>query len=194
MFLNKINKYDILLASKSPRRQQLLKEVGINFRLITKNGIKEEYPDNLVKEEIAIFLSKLKAKAFVNELKANTILITADTIVCNNNIVLGKPKDYNDAINIISSLSGKQHTVITGMCLTSLNKQKSFYSSTEVFFKNLSFEEIDYYVKNYKPYDKAGAYGIQEWIGYIGIEKIIGSYFNVVGLPIQKLYEELMKF
>ncbi len=190
----KISKYEILLASQSPRRQQLLKELGLDFKVKIKKGLEENYPENLKAEEIPVFLSKQKADAYKNELDENTLLITADTIVWCENKVLGKPKDYNEAVNILSSLSGKKHIVITGVCLTTQEKQKTFFATTEVFFKELTAEEIDYYITNYKPYDKAGAYGIQEWIGYIGIEKIIGSYFNVVGLPVQKLYSELISF
>jgi len=190
----KISKYEILLASQSPRRQQLLTDLGLDFKVKIKNGLEENYPENLKAEEIPVFLSKQKADIYKNELDKNTLLITADTIVWSENKVLGKPKDYNDAVNILSSLSGKKHIVITGVCFTTLEKQKTFFASTEVFFKELTAQEIDYYITNYKPYDKAGAYGIQEWIGYIGIEKIIGSYFNVVGLPIQKLYSELIRF
>ena len=192
--LQKLDKYDIWLASKSPRRQQILHELGLEFKIVTKDGLEENYPENLKKEEIPVFLAKQKAAAYEKEQNDKSLLITADTIVWSENKVLGKPKDYKDAVDIISSLSGKKHVVITGVCLTSLNKQKAFFSTTEVFFKELTIEEIDYYITNYKPYDKAGAYGIQEWIGYIGIEKIIGSYFNVVGLPIQKLYSELIEF
>ena len=148
----------------------------------------------MIKEQIPVYLSQLKAKAYTNFVKPNTILITADTIVWKKNKVLGKPKDYQDAFNILEQLSNTKHTVITGMTLTTIHKQKSFYSSTEVFFKKLTKEEIEFYINNYKPYDKAGAYGIQEWIGYVGIEKIEGSYFNVVGLPVQKLYSELCEF
>ena len=192
--LQKLEKYDIWLASKSPRRQQMLYDLGLEFKIVTKDGLEENYPENLKKEEIPVFLAKQKAAAYEKEQNDKSLLITADTIVWSENKVLGKPKDYKDAVNIISSLSGKKHVVITGVCLTSSEKQKSFFSTTEVFFKELTIDEIDYYVTNYKPYDKAGAYGIQEWIGYIGIEKIIGSYFNVVGLPIQKLYSELIDF
>jgi len=190
----KINKYNIWLASQSPRRQQLLQELGLDFKVVTKNGLEENYPERLKKHEIPEFLSQQKANAYINELEKNTLLITADTIVWSENKVLGKPKDYNDAVNILNSLSGKKHIVITGVCLTTKEKQKTFSTTTEVFFKKLTNEEINYYITNYKPYDKAGAYGIQEWIGYIGIEKIIGSYFNVVGLPVQKLYSELITF
>ena len=194
MLQEKIDKYQILLASKSPRRQELLKNLGINFEIITKTGIKENYPKNLFKEQIPVYLSQLKAKAYTDAIKSNSILITADTIVWKKNIVLGKPKNYSEAFQILQNLSNAKHTVITGITLTSQTKQISFYSSTEVFFKELTKNEIEFYLKNYKPYDKAGAYGIQEWLGYIGIEKINGSYYNVVGLPVQKLYTELCEF
>lgn len=194
MILENIKKYNILLASKSPRRQQMLKELGIDFKIVTKDGIDESFSNELSETEIPVFLAKHKASAFKNIIKKDDILITADTIVWHNKKVLGKPKNFEDAKNIISSLSGDKHQVITGVCLTSLQKQTCFYSVTDVYFKKLSEAEIEYYIKNYKPYDKAGAYGIQEWIGFVGIEKISGSYFNVVGLPIQQLYCELQKF
>ena len=193
MFLDKIKQFNIILASKSLRRQKLLKELGLEFEIYTKDGIEENYPKNLSKEEIPVYLSELKAKAYENIIKKDTLLITADTIVWQKGQVLGKPKNEADAIKILQNLSAGKHTVITGMTLKTQQKQHSFYCSTEVFFKELTQDEIIYYIKNYKPYDKAGAYGIQEWIGFIGITKIVGSYFNVVGLPVQKLYSELIK-
>jgi len=186
--------YDIVLASQSPRRQQLLKETGLNFSIKIIDGIEENYSENLNSYEIPIFLAKQKASFYQDFLTDSTILITADTIVWLNDEVLSKPQNFDDAFNILKKLSGKKHEVITGICLTSKSKQKSFYSLTEVFFKNLEENEINYYIENYKPYDKAGAYGIQEWIGYVGIEKISGCYYNVVGLPIQKLFSELTNF
>lgn len=185
--------YSFILASKSPRRQQLLQSLGINFEVKIKD-IKEEYPDNLKKEQIPVYLAELKAKAFQSELKENELLITADTIVCLQDKVLGKPVDYSDAYNMISCLSGKEHQVITGVSLTSSAKVKSFYSLTSVLFNQLTEEEINYYITEFQPFDKAGAYGIQEWIGTIGIQHIEGSFYNVMGLPIQKLYEEIQKF
>lgn len=192
MIFEKLNNYNLILASASPRRQQLLKELGLKFKIVKKE-VNESYPKNLKREQIALYLCELKANAFKNEeLDKNTIIIAADTIVWLNEQNLFKPKNYDDAVKILQMLSAKKHEVITGVCLKSLNKIKSFYVSTNVFFKKLNLEEIEYYIKKYKPYDKAGAYGIQEWIGYIGIEKIEGSYFNVVGLPVQRLYEELI--
>jgi septum formation protein len=186
-------KKEIILASKSPRRQQLLKDLGLNFTIITKD-VDEVYPPHLKKEEVALFLSKLKADAFTPELKQNQLVITSDTIVCLEDKIIGKPKDRDDAFNMLSDLSGKMHEVVTAVTLTSLEKQVSFFVVTEVYFKTLSNFEIDYYINNYQPFDKAGSYGIQEWIGYIGIEKIVGSYFNVMGLPVKELYDELEKF
>jgi len=191
MLLNKIANYEIILASKSPRRQFLLKELGLNFKVNVKEGIEENYPPELVGEEIAIYLAQLKADAYHEELNDNTIVITADTIVWINNEVLGKPENYDHAFEILKKLSGNCHEVITGVCLLSKTKRHIFTSLSKVYFKPLSDEEIKHYLDHFKPYDKAGAYGIQEWIGYIAIERIEGSYFNVMGLPVQKLYKEL---
>ncbi|MGE4289765.1 MAG: Maf family nucleotide pyrophosphatase [Salinivirgaceae bacterium] len=188
-----LNKYHIILASQSPRRQQLLKELGLNFSIEVRE-IDEVYPAHLQREEIPVYLAQLKAKVFENSLSKNQLVITADTIVWLNNHVLGKPTDFDDALNMLQSLSGNTHTVYTGVCLKSLSKETTFWAKTDVHFKVLSEEEITYYLKTHKPYDKAGAYGIQEWIGYIGIEHIEGSYFNVMGLPVQKLYEHLKRF
>lgn len=192
--LKKLLKRKIILASASPRRQFLLKDLGLNLEIKTKE-VEEVYPNHLKGKEIVIYLAELKANAFIeNEIPADSILIAADTIVCLNDEVLTKPDNYEDAFRIISNLSGKKHEVISGVCLRSKTKKISFHASTEVYFKTLNEEEIHHYIEHYKPYDKAGAYGIQEWIGYIGIEKISGSFYNVMGLPIQRLYEELLKF
>ncbi|MBW6481950.1 MAG: Maf family nucleotide pyrophosphatase [Vicingaceae bacterium] len=191
--LPKLNSYTIILASKSPRRQQLLKELGVDFIIKTKD-IEEVYPSNLKKEVVALFLSEQKANAFKKDIKENEIVITSDTIVCLGNEIIGKPTNRTNAIEMLEKLSGKRHEVITAVTLFSIQKKVSFSVCTEVFFKPLSMEEITYYIDNYKPYDKAGSYGIQEWIGYIGIEKIVGSYFNVMGLPVKEVYEELIKF
>jgi septum formation protein len=187
------NSYQIILASQSPRRQHLLKELGIPFKVKTKE-VEEIYPEDLKDESIAIYLAKLKAEAFASELIENELLITADTIVWLNGQVLGKPKDYNDAFRMLKLLSGNMHTVYTGVCLLSLKKEITFCSRTDVYFRHLEDHEIENYLKTHQPYDKAGAYGVQEWIGYIGVERINGSYFNVMGLPIQRLYDELRKF
>jgi len=185
--------YNFILASKSPRRQQLLKSLDIDFSVRILE-IDETYPDYLSKEEVPVYLAELKANAFLSELNEKDLLITADTIVCLGDQILGKPENYNDAFKMLRSLSARKHEVITGVCLSSTKKKVSFYSSTEVEFKELSEEEIDYYIQNYQPFDKAGAYGIQEWIGSIGIRQIEGSFYNVMGLPIQKLYEAIKKF
>lgn len=192
--LKKINSYRIILGSQSPRRQFLLSELGIRFEVKVNSDQEENYPDNLKKEEIPVFLSKLKSEHLSGYIDDNTILITADTIVWLDDKVLGKPKDADDALSILKSLSGYKHTVYTGVCIKSINKEKVFSAETDVYFRELSDEEILFYIEKYKPYDKAGAYGAQEWIGYIGIEHIEGSYFNVMGLPVQKLYSELIAF
>lgn len=187
-------KYRIILASQSPRRQQLLEELGLDFEVISVD-IDETYPPSLKGKDIAVFLSELKAKSFdFDKLCKNCLIITADTIVLQDGQILPKPKDFNDAVRILQTLSGNVHEVITGVSLRTKNKLISFHSITKVYFKNLTPEEIHHYIERYKPYDKAGAYGIQEWIGYIGIERIEGSYFNVVGLPVQRLYSELLNF
>lgn len=185
--------YQLILASKSPRRQDLLKGLGYDFEIRTKE-VKEIYPLDLKREEVALFLSELKSDAFKNEVNKNEIIITSDTIVCLGSEILGKPKNEQDAIQMLLKLQDNQHQVITAVTLMSKNKRVSFFSETKVFFKPLSVDEITYYVTNFKPMDKAGSYGIQEWIGYVGIEKIEGSYFNVMGFPVHQINEELIKF
>ena len=185
--------YHFILASKSPRRQQLLKELGLTFDIQTKD-VDESFPPTLKAQEIPLYLCQKKADAFDGTLADNSIVITADTIVWINGEVLNKPEDHADAVRMLALLSGKMHEVFTGVCLKSKNKTVHFYAVTNVFFKHLSAEEIEYYVSNYKPFDKAGAYGAQEWIGYIAVEKIEGSYFNVMGLPLKELYEQLLLF
>ncbi|GET26360.1 Maf-like protein [Prolixibacter sp. NT017] len=193
MVLENLKDYRIILASKSPRRRQLLADLDIDF--VTEiHEVDEVFPEGLPMEEIPQYLARLKAEPFVETLKENELVITSDTIVYVEGEVLGKPADYDEAVEMMNKLSGRRHEVVTGVCLTSKDKQVSFASVTDVFFKSLSRDEIDYYITHYKPYDKAGAYGIQEWIGYIGIERIEGSYFNVMGLPVQHLYEELRKW
>lgn len=194
MFIPNIDKYKIILASQSPRRQFLLKEIGLDFNVIIKASGDESFPKYLVREEIAVYLAEHKASFFINEINENEIVITADTIVWLNNEVLNKPENFDAAVEMLEKLSGNCHQVYTGVCIKSKEKMVSFFAGSDVFFRKLSREEICYYVETYKPYDKAGAYGIQEWIGYIGVEKINGSFFNVMGLPIQKLYIELNKF
>jgi septum formation protein len=194
MLTDKLKKYRIILASQSPRRQQLLKGLNIDFEVIVRE-VDEVFPPDIKREEIPRYLCELKAKAFAaGFFTDNEIVITADTIVWINDKVLGKPKSFEDAVNIIKELSGNKHEVITGVCLKSKNKTHIFHAESDVYFRDLSDEEIRWYVENYKPYDKAGAYGVQEWIGYIAIERIEGSYFNVMGLPTQKLYLELEKY
>ena len=191
--LENLNKYTIVLASKSPRRKQLLQEIGIPFSVETIE-VDEVYPENLPVEEVAAYLAKLKATPFINNIDDYKLIITSDTIVCVDNQILGKPAGYEEAFEMLRLLSGRSHQVMTGVNLFSQSKSISFTTTTTVHFKVLSKEEIGYYLDNFKPYDKAGAYGIQEWIGHIAVERIDGSYFNVMGLPIQRLYEELRKF
>lgn len=188
-----LKKHKLILASKSPRRQYLLKELGLDFVVHTKE-VDESFPENLNAQEIPLYLCKKKADAFDEELTDNTIVITADTIVWIEGQVLNKPENFDDAVRMLKLLSGKKHEVYTGVCLRSKHKTKTFYALTHVYFKELSLEEIEYYINNFNPYDKAGAYGAQEWIGYIAVEKIEGSYFNVMGLPVRELYEALLEF
>jgi septum formation protein len=192
--LQKINQHRIILGSRSPRRQNLLKELGIQFEVIIGDDLHENYPPDLIKEEIPVFLAKQKSNQYLKYLDSNTILITADTIVWIDNEILGKPADHEDAVKILNRLSGRAHQVLTGVCIKSGYKERVFCVSSDVYFRKLDQEEIQYYISSYKPFDKAGAYGIQEWIGYIGIDKIEGSYFNVMGLPTQRLYMELIRF
>lgn len=192
MLNEKFKNNRIILASGSPRRQQFLKELDVDFEIQLKD-VEEVYPEHLQAEEITNFLAKLKASAFVLNLDENDILITSDTIVWLNNKALGKPKDYDDAFEMLTEMSGTTHKVITSVCLKTIDKEIVFYEETLVTFAELSSEEIKYYLDIYKPFDKAGSYGIQEWIGLVAITKIEGSYANVVGLPTHRLYEEMMK-
>ncbi len=193
MIADTLNKYRIILASRSPRRQQLLQEAGLKFDVIIKDYA-ETWPEGLNGEEIARFVAHEKAVCFKDEISDNDIVIAADTVVWCNNKVLGKPIDYEDAVRILNEISGNIHEVITGVSLFSLKKEVNFSEATKVTFNTLSAEEISFYVKTFKPFDKAGAYGIQEWIGIIGCSRIEGSYFNVVGLPVERLYKELQNF
>ena len=188
-----LEKYKIILCSNSPRRRELLNSLGLNFEVRVIDGIDESYNNNNSCEEIAEEISVKKADAYLKTIGDNELIITADTIVYNNGEVLGKPHTREEAIDMLSAISGKTHKVVTGVCIASKNKKKIFSVSTNVKFSSLEMEEILFYIDNYSPYDKAGAYGIQEWIGYIGVEGIEGSYFNVMGLPIQRLYSELKK-
>jgi septum formation protein len=191
MLKQKLKEHHVILASGSPRRQQFFKDLDIDFSIQLKT-VEERYPKELKAAEITDFLADLKSKAFT-DLQQKDLLITSDTIVWLEGTALGKPKDAKEAFDMLKRLSGKKHEVITSVSIKSTSFQKIINDSTTVNFKKLTDEEIHYYINNYKPYDKAGAYGIQEWIGFIGIESIEGSYFNVVGLPVHKLYEELMK-
>ena len=194
MLLNKLKNYDVVLASGSPRRQQLLTEMDIPFRIQTRE-VEEVFPDNLSPEAAVTFLSRLKIMAFrEDELNENSLLISADTLVVLNDKILGKPTGEEKAAEMLRQLSGKKHQVITGVCLRLHERIKTFTVSSSVYFKVLSEDEINYYINNYKPTDKAGAYGIQEWIGHAAIQKIEGSYFNIMGLPTHRLYEELSRF
>jgi len=190
LFMLKLN-YQIILASNSPRRKELLSGLGLNYEVRTLPGIDESYPDTLQGEEIPVYISSKKASAYLDALKDDELLITADTIVWLDGRVLGKPADEKEACQMLRDLSGKTHQVITGVTLATTTSQKSFASVSQVTFAPLTEEEISYYVNLYHPMDKAGSYGVQEWIGFIGVERIEGSYFNVMGLPVQRLYREL---
>ena len=191
MVLDNLRKYRIILASNSPRRKELLGGLGIDYEVKVLPGIDESYPDSLKGEEIPVYIASEKAAAYRAVMQEDDLIITADTIVSLDGEVLGKPRDAADAARMLRLLSGKTHQVITGVCITTQAFQKSFAAVTEVTFDTLSEEEIDYYVSKYAPMDKAGSYGIQEWIGFIGVTGMKGSYFNVMGLPVQRLYREL---
>ena len=185
--------YRIFLASNSPRRKELLSGLGIPFEVRVNGDIDESYPSDLPPEAIPLHISRKKAAAYLQTMSADELIITADTVVVASGEILGKPVDASDAHRMLRLLSGTTHQVITGVCLTTTDHQVAFSVTTDVTFKDLSDEEIHYYIDHYRPYDKAGAYGIQEWIGYIGVTGLHGSYFNVMGLPIQRIYEELRK-
>lgn len=193
MLKDKLNKINIILASGSPRRQQFFKEMDLHYTIRLKE-IEEIYPEHLQAEEITNFLAELKANAFENELKENDVLVTSDTIVWLNGKALGKPKGYDDAFQMLQQLANQTHEVITSVCLKSIDKTEVFHCVTKVTFANLSDEAIKYYLDSYQPFDKAGSYGIQDWIGLIGISKIEGSYTNVVGLPTEILFQKLMNY
>lgn len=193
MLREKLKDRNLILASGSPRRQMFFRDLNLDFEIRLK-PIEEHYPDTLKHFEISDYLADLKTQPFDGELKDNDILITSDTIVWHENKALGKPADENDAFKMLQSLSGKTHEVITSVCFKSKKRQKIVHDTTMVTFKNLNDEEIWYYIKNFKPLDKAGAYGIQEWIGQIGVVHLEGSFFNVVGLPVHLVYRELLEF
>jgi septum formation protein len=183
----------IILASASPRRKELMAGLDIPFEIRVKES-DESFPDSLEKENVAIYLAKKKSDTYIKDLKENEILITSDTTVLKDGIIYNKPNDEVEAISMLKALSGQQHEVITGVCIRSLEKEVSFDSRSIVKFKILEEDEIRYYVRKYKPFDKAGSYGIQEWLGYIAIERIEGSYFTIMGLPVHRIYEELKQF
>ncbi len=184
-----MKKYKIILSSNSPRRKQLFAGLGLDFEVRVLSGIDESYPTNLPAVDVPQYIARKKAAAY--EVNPGELIITADTVVIVDEKILGKPVDADDARRMLRLLSGRNHEVITGVCMTTVDIQHSFSVKTEVSFKPLSEDEITYYIDNYRPFDKAGAYGIQEWIGYIGVTSLRGSYFNVVGMPVQRIYDEL---
>lgn len=185
--------YKLVLASQSPRRRELLKGLDLEFTTCSVDA-DESFPAELKGADAVQYICKAKANAYRPQLNDNTIAITADTVVILDDKIIGKPKSHEEAFSMIRSLSGRVHEVITAVCIFSKEKCEEFYASTEVHFSEIADEEIEYYINKYKPFDKAGSYGVQEWIGYIGIEKIVGSYFNVMGLPVKRLYDELKTF
>lgn len=189
--LDNLKKYHIILASNSPRRRELLSGLGVDYEVRTLPGVDESYPDTLSGEDIPVYISREKAAAYLPSIAPDELIITADTIVWLDGRVLGKPADEAAACRMLRELSGRTHRVITGVTLSTAAFQKSFAVTSEVEFAPLTEEEITYYVDHYRPLDKAGAYGVQEWIGFIGVRRLSGSYFNVMGLPIQRLYQEL---
>lgn len=193
--MNNVNdKYDIILASASPRRQELLSSMDISFRVEVIRGIDESYPAELDSNQVTLYISKKKAASYKSLITSNQLIITADTVVVIDNEILGKPKDSAEAMKMLRSLSGRTHKVITGVTITTAEREVAFDTTTIVEFAELSDAEISYYVQRYNPTDKAGSYGIQEWIGAIGVKSISGSYYNVMGLPLHRLYTELKSF
>jgi septum formation protein len=192
--LDNLKKYHVVLASNSPRRRELLAGLGIDYEVMVLPDVEESYPSNLPVAEIPVYIAKEKAAAYRQVMSDRDLIITADTVVVVGSQVLGKPATLDEARRMLHILSGRTHQVMTGVCLTTSLRQKAFVVSTDVTFKTLSDEEIDYYVDRYRPLDKAGAYGVQEWIGYIGVTGLHGSYFNVMGLPVQRIYQELQVF
>ena len=191
--LDNLKKYKVILASNSPRRKELLAGLGVDYEVRTLPDVDESYPETLQGADIPLYIAKEKADAYVAMMQPGELMITADTIVWLDGKVLGKPRDRGDALQMLRTMSGRTHEVFTGVCITTTDWQRSFTAQTEVRFATLSEEEIAYYVDNFQPMDKAGAYGVQEWIGFIGVENISGSYYNIMGLPVQKLYRELLK-
>lgn len=193
MPLDNLKKYKVILASNSPRRKELLAGLGVDYEVRTLPDVDESYPETLKGADIPLYIAKEKADAYLGMMQPGELIITADTIVWLDDKVLGKPRDREEALQMLHDMSGRTHEVFTGVCLTTTEWQRSFAAQTEVRFSPLSEEEITYYVDKYKPMDKAGAYGVQEWIGFIGVENISGSYYNIMGLPVQKLYRELLE-
>ena len=191
--LDNLKKYKVILASNSPRRKELLAGLGVDYEVRTLPDVDESYPETLQGADIPLYIAKEKADAYVAMMQPGELMITADTIVWLDGKVLGNPRDREDALQMLRTMSGRTHEVFTGVCITTTDWQRSFTAQTEVRFATLSKEEIAYYVDNFQPMDKAGAYGVQEWIGFIGVENISGSYYNIMGLPVQKLYRELLK-
>ena len=192
--LENLSKYEVLLASNSPRRRELLGDLGVKFSTFVIPGIDEAYPANLPVMEVAAYISRVKADAYAKTISASQLIITADTVVVCDGAVLGKPEDKADAVAMLKRLSGKVHYVVTGVTITTATRKETFSAVSEVEFAELEDDEIEYYVETYLPLDKAGAYGIQEWIGCMGVRRISGSFYNVMGLPLQRLYTELKKF
>lgn len=192
--LDNLNKYKVILGSNSPRRKELLAGLDIDFEVRVIPGIDESYPSTLKAEDIPVFLARKKAEAYRDKMASDELLITADTIVWTFEQIMGKPTSRAEAVSMLFALSDHVHEVITGVCITTKDKAIDFSVATAVCFAKLSAADVDYYVEKYHPYDKAGGYGIQEWIGYIGVEAINGSFYNVMGLPVQRLYQELKNF
>lgn len=190
--LDNLKKYKVILASNSPRRKELLAGLGVDYEVRTLPDVDESYPETLQGADIPLYIAKEKADAYVAMMQPGELMITADTIVWLDGQVLGKPVDREDALQMLRTLSGRAHEVFTGVCITTTEWQRSFTAQTEVRFAALTEDEISYYVDRFQPMDKAGAYGVQEWIGFIGVENISGSYYNIMGLPVQKLYRELL--
>ena len=191
--LENLSKYKVILASNSPRRKELLSGLLVGYEVRVLEGIEESYPEDLKGEEIPQYIAREKADAYRQAMATDELIITADTIVYVDGEVLGKPADAEDAVRMLKKLSGRTHRVITGVCLTTFAMQKTFATITEVTFAALSDEEIRFYVDRFRPFDKAGAYGVQEWIGYVGVTGLNGSFYNVMGLPVQRLYQELKR-
>lgn len=191
--LENIQHYKIVLASNSPRRRELLSGLNLEYTVRVLPDIDESYPDTLKGEEIPMYISREKAEAYRNSMAEDELIITADTVVCINEKVLGKPQTLEEAKEMLRELSSKTHQVITGVCLMTRDLQRTFSATTQVTFDVLTEDEIEFYVEKFRPLDKAGAYGVQEWIGFVGVSRLEGSYFNVMGLPVQRLYQELKK-